>query len=146
MLLELFKSFKKIYVNLTLTLALPLFVVGGVFNVYSGWERRESSSSERFHNMMVNGSHSHREDGSICYRFPMKDTKWNQCGQPRGMRDPSYMTPQHAIDRFLSQYFLPVRKSVETFKEEMVPRFHNTYMDIVGHCYDKEKQRRKHCE
>ena len=144
--MELFKSFKKIYVNLTLTLALPLFVVGGVFNVYSGWERRESSSSERFHNMMVNGSHSHREDGSICYRFPMKDTKWNQCGQPRGMRDPSYMTPQHAIDRFLSQYFLPVRKSVDTFKEQMVPRFHNTYMDIVGHCYDKEKQRRKHCE
>ena len=144
--MELFKSFKKIYVNLTLTLALPLFVVGGVFNVYSGWERRESSSSERFHNMMVNGSHSHREDGSICYRFPMKDTKWNQCGQPRGMRDTYYMTPQHAIDRFLSQYFLPVRKSVDTFKEQMVPRFHNTYMDIVGHCYDKEKQRRKHCD
>ncbi len=145
-MLELFKSFKKVYVNLTLTLALPLFVVGGVFNVYSGWERRESLSSERFYNKNVNNSHSHREDGSICYRVPLKGIEWNQCDQLKGKRDPSYMTPQGAIDRFLSQYFLPVRKSVDTFKEQMVPRFHNTYMDIVGHCYDKEKQRRKHCE
>jgi hypothetical protein len=44
---------------------------------------------------MVNHSHSHREDGSICYRFPMKDTRMESMWiNQEGMRDPSYMTPQ----------------------------------------------------